>query len=94
MHQYKLGADLLERSSAKKNLDVLVDIRLAMGKQCALLAEKVNVILGCTERRAARRSREGILLLYSVPVRPHLKYCAEFWSPQYKGDMELLGQVQ
>jgi len=30
MHQYRLGADLLERSSAKKDLGVLVANRLAM----------------------------------------------------------------
>jgi len=30
MHQYRLGADLLERSSVKKDLGVLVANRLAM----------------------------------------------------------------
>ena len=32
MHLYGLGNDLLERSSAEKDLDVLVDYRLAMGQ--------------------------------------------------------------
>jgi len=39
MHQYKLGADLLERSSAEKDLG---DNRLAMSQQCALMAKKAN----------------------------------------------------
>jgi len=30
MHQYRLGDDLLERSSAEKDLGVLLDNRLAM----------------------------------------------------------------
>ena len=29
-HQYRLGADLLEKSSAEKDVDILVDNRLAV----------------------------------------------------------------
>jgi len=56
--QYRLGADLLERSSAEKDLSVLVNTRLAMSQQCALVVNKTN-ILGCVKKSMASRLRGG-----------------------------------
>ena len=36
----------------------------------------------------------NILPLCSLHVRPHLEYCVQMWSPQYRTDMELLECIQ
>jgi len=73
---------------------VLVHDKLDMSHQCVLAAQKANHILGCIKRSVASRSREVILPLCSVLVRPHLESCVQLWSPQHKKDMELLERVQ
>ena len=63
MHQYRLGAELLESGSVKKDLGVLVDNKLPLSQQHVLVAKKANGVLGCMKRSVASRSREVILPL-------------------------------
>jgi len=62
----------------EKVLGVLVDNRLTMSQQCALVAKKVNNILGFIEKSMTSRLKEVLLPFYSALVKPHLEYCVLF----------------
>jgi len=88
------GADLLESSSAERNLGVLVDNKLTMSQQCALGAKKTNGILGCIRRSVGSRAREVLLPLCYALGRPHLQCWVQCWAPHFKKNEELLERVQ
>ena len=71
-----------------------MDGKLDISQQCALATKETKHILGCSKSSMASRAREVILPPCSVLVRPHLEYCTQMWSPQYRRGMDLLEHVQ
>jgi len=78
---------------AKKNINIL-NLRLAMSQQCALVAKKANGILEYIKKNMTNRLRKFFCPCYSALMRPHLRYCVHFWASHFKKDMELLDRIQ
>jgi len=74
------GADLLETSSVERDLGVLVEDKLTMSQQRALVVKKASGILGCIRRSVGSRAREVLLPLCSALVRPRLECCVQCWA--------------
>ncbi|KAK4824813.1 hypothetical protein QYF61_019663 [Mycteria americana] len=79
VHQDSPGADYLKTALQKKNYE------LNMSQQRALAPKAAASIQGCFSKRVASRSRELIIPLYSILMRPYADYCV-----QYKKDTDIL----
>ena len=55
---------------------------------------KGNGMLAFSSKVLEYKSREVLLQLYKVLVRPHQEYCEQFWSPYLRKDAISLEAVQ
>lgn len=60
---------------AKKDLMVMVDAKLNMSQQNALISHKANLILRYFRRSIDRRLKNSLIPYYLMLVRPNLEYC-------------------
>ena len=65
-----------------------------MSLQCDAAASKARKKLACIHRCFSSKSQDIILPLYSALVRLQLEYCIQFWTPEFRKDVEKLEKVQ
>ncbi|PKU36515.1 hypothetical protein llap_13181 [Limosa lapponica baueri] len=89
-----LGTDLLESSSVEEDLGVLVDNRMTMGQQCALVAKKASGLLGHVKKSVASRLRGGHPPPLLCPGEAASRILCQVLDHRFKKDRELLDRVQ
>ncbi|CAJ0946882.1 unnamed protein product [Ranitomeya imitator] len=94
MYNYVLNSKTLGKTVNEKDLGVWVEDKLIFSDQCQAAATKANKIMGCIKGGIDAHEKNIILPLYKSLVRPHLEYCAQFWSPVYKKDIAELERMQ
>ena len=72
-YDYFMGDMLVETTREEKDLGVYISNNLSPSNHVARAVEKANRVLGITKRIYVNRSRDNILSLYKLLVRPHLR---------------------
>lgn len=91
---YELGGHTLRAVEEERDLGVVMHKSGKVARQCAEAAKKGNRALGQIKRTIVNKDKDTILRLYKSLVRPHLEYCVQAWSPDFKKDIDLLEAVQ
>ena len=94
MKEYNIKGKTLSTVEDQKDLGVRVRRTLKSASQVEEVVKKAYGVLAFINRGIEFRSREIIMQLYKTLVRPHLEYCAQFWSPHYRRDVEIIERVQ
>ena len=89
-----MNGKVLQTLTNQRDLGVLVSDNCLPGDQCALAAKKANQVLGQIHRSFSCKTKDVMLQIFKVFVRPHLEYAVAAWSPWHKKDIEVLERIQ
>ena len=76
-----MNGEILESCSTQRDLGVLISDNCLPASQCAAAAKKANQVLGRINRSFSCKTKDIMLQIYKVFVRPHLEYAVTAWSP-------------
>ena len=78
---YSMKDVQLKSVAKEKDLGVIITSDLKPSSQCTEVVKTANQLVGFIGRTLNIKLEKIILTLYNSLVRPHLKYCVQFWSP-------------
>lgn len=79
-YNYEIQTISLTKVKQDKDLSVITISDLKTIVQCLAVSKKANISLGFFARHLEYKTREVIIRLYILLVRPHTEYAFQFWS--------------
>ena len=93
-HVYTMNNSALGKTTAERDLGVIMADNLKPSSQCAKAARTATVVLNQLTRAFHFRDRHVYVQLYKQYVRPHLEFAGPAWAPWTAADKDLLEKVQ
>ena len=90
---YYLNGHKLGEEKVQRDLGILLHQSLRVSVQVQQAVKMTNGILAFKTRGFEYRNSDVSLQLYRALMRPHLEYCAQFWSPYLRKDVLALEWV-
>ena len=86
--------NVIERSSAEKDIGVIIEDKLKFSEHLAEKINKANEVVGIIRRTFIGLDAEMFKQLYTALVRPHSEYAYQVWNPYLIKDIEAVENVQ
>ena len=93
-HTHTMNNKEIQTVSEEKDLGVIIQVNLKVGKQVAVSVAKANKMLGMIQRSFKSRAEKMMLQLYKSVVRLHVEFAISSWSPHCKKDIEAIEKIQ
>ena len=93
-YQYSINEVLIHSVDSIRDLGIVFDNQLRLGKQVLAVSHKANYGLLCIRRRFRRLNLQSFTKLYKTMTKSIVEYCISVWYPTRKSDSWLIEKVQ
>ena len=91
---YNMSNQQLSTTDQQRDLGITITKDLKWQKQAEKSCKTANRVLGFIACNFRYKNKELILPLYKSLVCPHLEYAMQFWSPNFRSDIDKIEKIQ
>ncbi|XP_062906374.1 uncharacterized protein LOC134347835 [Mobula hypostoma] len=91
---YMVNGRALKNAVEQRDLEIMLHSSLKVESHVDRVVKKAFGMLAFINQSIEYRSWEVMLELYKALARPNLEYCVQFWSPNYRKDVNKIERVQ